>query len=95
MMTHDTDEAPSESAWNQCWNRRDLLQKALGMAAGCGVVTAMAPTAAYARLVLDEDSGDYVEVEDVDWQTAWKDRLDKASTMSQEEIFNAARGAGN
>lgn len=40
-------------------------------------------------------TGDYVEVEDVDWQTAWKERLDKASSMSQEEIFSAARGASN
>lgn len=34
-------------------------------------------------------------MEDVDWQTVWKERLDKASSMSKEEIFTAARGAGN
>jgi hypothetical protein len=40
-------------------------------------------------------TGDYVEVEDASWQEAWKERLDKASNMSQEEIFTAARGAAN
>ena len=44
---------------------------------------------------MDEESGDYVEIEDVAWQTEWKQRLDKASTMSKDEIFQAARGAGN
>ena len=53
------------------------------------------PTAAMARFVLDDETGDYVEVDDVDWQTAWKERLDRASSMSSEEIFQAARGAGN
>lgn len=50
---------------------------------------------AYARYILDEDTGDYVEIEDVAWQTEWKQRLDKASTMTKDEIFEAARGAGN
>lgn len=62
-----------------------------------GVVasTVLHPQAACARWILDEETGEYVEVQDVDWQTAWKERLDKASNMSQEEIFSAARGAGN
>ena len=50
---------------------------------------------AWARYILDEETGDYVEMEDVAWQTEWKQRLDKASTMSKDEIFEAARGAGN
>mmetsp|Transcript_23949 Transcript_23949/g.35513 ORF Transcript_23949/g.35513 Transcript_23949/m.35513 type:complete len:181 (+) Transcript_23949:69-611(+) len=53
-----------------------------------------ASSSANARVVLN-DEGDYVEVTDEDWQTAWKQRLDKASSMSKDEIFNAARGAGN
>jgi len=47
-----------------------------------------------ARYILDEE-GEYVQVPEQDWKEAWKSRLDKASTMSQDEIFNAARGAGN
>jgi len=53
-----------------------------------------ASSSANARMVLD-DEGEYVEVTDADWQTEWKQRLDKASSMSKDEIFNAARGAGN
>jgi len=49
---------------------------------------------ASARYVLDE-SGEYVQLEEVDWKTAWKARIDKASTMSKDEIFQAGRGAGN
>jgi hypothetical protein len=55
----------------------------------------VAPQTAWARYILDEETGDYVKVEDVDWQTEWKGRLDKASTMSRDEIFQAGRGAGN
>lgn len=50
---------------------------------------------ANARYILDEETGDYVEVEDADWQTTWKQRVDKAQSMSKEEIVKAARGAGN
>jgi hypothetical protein len=45
--------------------------------------------------MMDEETGEYVQVEDADWQTEWKGRLDKASTMTKDEIFQAARGAGN
>ena len=48
------------------------------------------------RYVLDDETGDYVEVlDDGDWQTEWKSRYDTMSTMSREEILVAARGAGN
>mmetsp|Transcript_40133 Transcript_40133/g.83582 ORF Transcript_40133/g.83582 Transcript_40133/m.83582 type:complete len:198 (-) Transcript_40133:3233-3826(-) len=73
-------------------SRRNLLQ----MASTLAFTTAFAPTpAAFARYVLDEETGDYVELQDVPWQDEWKARLDKASGMTQEEIFQAARGAGN
>lgn len=49
---------------------------------------------AIARYILNDD-GDYEEVEDEEWQTAWRQRLEKASSMSKDDIFNAARGAGN
>lgn len=48
-----------------------------------------------AKYVLNEETGDFEEVEEENWQSAWKQRLDKAQTMSSDEIFNAARGAGN
>lgn len=51
-------------------------------------------SSANARVVLNDD-GDYEEVPEEDWQTTWKQRLDKANSMSKDEIFNAARGAGN
>ena len=52
------------------------------------------PPPASAKYVLNDD-GDYDEVAEEDWQTVWKQRLDKANSMSTDEIFNAARGAGN
>lgn len=47
------------------------------------------------RYVLDDESGEYVEVDEPTWQEAWRSRWKEASTMSQDEIFQAARGAGN
>jgi hypothetical protein len=58
------------------------------------IAAAAAPVVSNAAVRLDED-GEYRDVEDVDWQTAWKERLDKAQNMSPDEVFNAARGAGN
>jgi len=55
---------------------------------------AVVPTIANAVTVLNDD-GEYVEVPEPDWQTTWKSRLDKASTMSTDQVFMAARGAGN
>ena len=59
-----------------------------------GAAVLFAPSSANAKYVLNED-GDYEEVEEEDWQTAWKGRLDKAKTMTPDEVFMAARGAGN
>ena len=56
---------------------------------------AISVTPASAYFLLDNETGEYVEVQEDDWQTSWKQRLDKASTMSKDEIFQAARGAGN
>lgn len=70
--------------------RRELLGASI--VAGLSLFHSPSAEAAY---VLDDETGDFVQVDDVDWQTAWKQRLDKASSMSQEEIFQAARGAGN
>ncbi|KAL7529288.1 hypothetical protein ACHAWF_002919 [Thalassiosira exigua] len=53
------------------------------------------PQAAGARYVLNEDTGEYDEVQDEDWQTTWGKRLDKAKSMSTEDVFLAAQGAGN
>jgi len=52
--------------------------------------------AANAVYVMDEETGDYVPLgEEADWQTTWKQRWDKAQTMTPDEVFAAARGAGN
>lgn len=56
------------------------------------------PTKPTKRYVLDEETGDYVEViveGEGDWQKEWKSRYDQMTTMSRDEIFEAARGAGN
>jgi hypothetical protein len=49
---------------------------------------------AQARYIIDDDTGAYIEIKEEDWQTTWKQRLDKAQTMSKDDIFAAARGAG-
>ena len=54
-----------------------------------------APPKKKVRYVLDEDTGDYIEVEEETWQEAWRGRWNEASTMSTDQIFEAARGAGN
>ncbi|KAL7538949.1 hypothetical protein ACHAXR_008909 [Thalassiosira sp. AJA248-18] len=53
------------------------------------------PQIANARYILNQDTGEYDEVKDEDWQAAWGKRLDKAKSMSSEEVFLAAQGAGN
>ena len=77
--------------------RRSFLKRcasATATIAGGSVIGV--PTApANARYVLNEETGDYDEVEDEDWQTAWGKRLDKAKSMSSDEVFMAAQGAGN
>jgi hypothetical protein len=70
--------------------RRQFLASAL-----IGVVVTTVPQIAQARYVLDDETGDFVQVEEEDWQTSWRQRLDKAQTMSTDEVFKAARGAGN
>ena len=76
-------------------SRREGLTTIVSGFLGVSVGIVASPNAAEARYVLDDETGDYVEVEDSDWQTEWQSRLKKAQSMSQEEIFEAARGAGN
>ena len=82
----------SDSSTEGTSRRRDFLKVANGLV-WFGLTSI--PKPAEARFVLDDETGEFVEVEETDWQTAWKSRLDKASTMSKDEIFQAARGAGN
>mmetsp|Transcript_3306 Transcript_3306/g.4847 ORF Transcript_3306/g.4847 Transcript_3306/m.4847 type:complete len:164 (-) Transcript_3306:640-1131(-) len=72
-------------------DRRAMLASTFAM---IGTSCVIPTKAANARLVLNDD-GEYDEIEETDWQTAWKQRLDKAQSMSTDEIFMAARGAGN
>lgn len=54
-----------------------------------------APAASNARYILNEETGEYDEVTDEDWQTTWNKRIEKAKSMSTDEVFLAAQGAGN
>ena len=58
-------------------------------------LTTSTPKIVNARYVLNESTGEYDEVVDEDWQTTWGKRLDKARSMSTEDVFLAAQGAGN
>jgi hypothetical protein len=53
------------------------------------------PTISNARYILNEETGEYDEVTDEDWQTTWNKRIEKAKTMTSDEVFLAAQGAGN
>ncbi|KAL7508798.1 hypothetical protein ACHAXN_009865 [Cyclotella atomus] len=53
------------------------------------------PKVSNARYALNEETGEYDEVSDEDWQTTWNKRIEKAKLMSSDEIFLAAQGAGN
>ena len=89
----------SKSISSQCViHRRQFLLTTLTTASTAAGLTLTQPKAAVAagkRYVLNEETGDYDEIEDPDWQTEWKSRLDKIQSMSQDEVFMAARGAGN
>ena len=75
--------------------RRSFLQRCTAAATATVSILGMPVAPANARYVLNEETGDYDEVEDDDWQTAWGKRLDKAKSMSSDEVFMAAQGAGN
>ena len=53
------------------------------------------PKNAQARYILNEETGEYDEIQDSDWKTEWGKRAEKAKSMSKEDIFLAAQGAGN
>lgn len=84
--------APTPQNTNQSINnsRRAFLSTSAATA-----FFATLPQIANARYVLNEETGEFDKVEDEDWKTTWGKRLDKAKTMSNEDIFLAAQGAGN
>ena len=73
-------------------SRRNVFKIAI---ASCFVTLLPKPDAANARFIMNEETGDYEEVVDKDWQTTWKERLDKAQTMTSNEVFRAGQGVGN
>mmetsp|Transcript_22716 Transcript_22716/g.65481 ORF Transcript_22716/g.65481 Transcript_22716/m.65481 type:complete len:157 (+) Transcript_22716:71-541(+) len=75
--------------------RRSFLARCTAAVTTSGAAVLALPPIAHARYVLNDETGDYDEVEDEDWQTAWGKRLDKAKSMSSDEVFMAAQGAGN
>ena len=77
-------------------SRRSFLSKAFTKTATTSAAILLSiPQLASARYVLNEETGEYDEVTDEDWQTTWKNRLDKAQSMGTEDVFLAAQGAGN
>lgn len=86
-MFLQANNSPDENSINA---RRQFMNVAAMM-----TLAAATPAPALAYFIMDDETGDYIEKQDEDWQTAWKKRADKASTMTSEEIFQAARGAGN
>mmetsp|Transcript_15537 Transcript_15537/g.33639 ORF Transcript_15537/g.33639 Transcript_15537/m.33639 type:complete len:164 (-) Transcript_15537:3883-4374(-) len=82
--------APSPRNTNQSSSRRAFLSTSAATAFFTTI-----PQIANARYVMNEETGDYDEVQDEDWKTAWGKRLDKAKSMSTEDVFLAAQGAGN
>jgi hypothetical protein len=87
-LVQTSDQGNNESLQATSRRRRTIVTSAL-----IGIMAA--PQLAQARFILDDETGDYIEVKDEEWQTAWKQRLDKAQAMSTDEVFKAARGAGN
>jgi len=45
-----------------------------------------------ARYILNEETGDYDEIEEKDWQATWGSRLEKAKSMGTDDVFLAAKG---
>ena len=71
-------------------NRRAFISTSIATA----FFTAI-PNNAQARYVLNEETGEYDEVQEEDWKTEWGKRAEKAKGMTKEDIFLAAQGAGN
>lgn len=83
--------APKQSGAPSTPSNAEMSRRAVFASTAAALLV---PAVANARLVLNED-GEYEEIEEGDWQSAWKERLEKAQSMSPDEVFMAARGAGN
>mmetsp|Transcript_25437 Transcript_25437/g.29328 ORF Transcript_25437/g.29328 Transcript_25437/m.29328 type:complete len:223 (-) Transcript_25437:482-1150(-) len=90
---HDVDCNQKVVASSSYPSRRSLLFSPA--AAAVGLILARPKVAAANRFVLNYETGDYDEVVEEKWQTTWNQRLEKAKSMGVDEVFNAARGAGN
>ena len=89
--THPSSSVPKSNKPAESENsRRTFLSNTFATAAVFTI-----PQLANARYILNEETGEYDEVTDEDWQTTWKKRLDKAKEMGTEDVFLAAQGAGN
>jgi hypothetical protein len=80
-------------------SQRSFISSIVATTTGAATSAAMlsSPLPAYARYILDDETGEYIEQieQDGDWKTEWKSRYNLMSTMSKDEIFQAGRGAGN
>jgi len=79
-------------------NRRSFLSSILSTTTVATLSAVMIPQSAVAakRYILNDETGEYIEQNDEgNWQAEWKSRYDQMQTMTKDEIFVAARGAGN
>jgi len=58
------------------------------------IMPLVASTATTGKQYVLNDTGKYDQVEDPSWQDAWKDRIDKAQSVSTGDVFIVAQGAG-
>ena len=86
--------SPSANTENYS-SRRAFLSNTFTTTAAAATILTTIPQQANARYILNEETGEYDEVTDEDWQTTWKKRLEKAQAMGTEDVFLAAQGAGN
>eukprot|EP00986_Skeletonema_menzelii_P000438 scaffold128_cov140-Skeletonema_menzelii.AAC.14 len=85
---------PATAVTENSSSRRSFLSNTFATTTAATLLTII-PQQANARYILNEETGEYDEVTDEDWQTTWKKRLEKAQAMGTEDVFLAAQGAGN
>eukprot|EP00580_Thalassiosira_gravida_P006948 CAMPEP_0201632132 /NCGR_PEP_ID=MMETSP0493-20130528/5871_1 /ASSEMBLY_ACC=CAM_ASM_000838 /TAXON_ID=420259 /ORGANISM="Thalassiosira gravida, Strain GMp14c1" /LENGTH=150 /DNA_ID=CAMNT_0048103587 /DNA_START=89 /DNA_END=541 /DNA_ORIENTATION=+ len=76
-------------------NNNNSRRAFLSTTATSAFFATLLPQRASARYVLNDETGEYDEIPAEAWQSAWGKRLEKAKSMSTEDVFLAAQGAGN
>ena len=92
-MAVPTSQQSSSTSNIHMSSRRTFVSSSAASVAFASILSL--PTVSNARYILNEQTGEYDEVTDEDWQTTWNKRIEKAKSMSTDEVFLAAQGAGN